>query len=118
MSTHLQWPVTCKRSSFPIKRNKQRYSTEPRDVKPRDSFSYNGLIHRRTVGVEPAGVGNGVVVVMSGDPASKSRPAPTGGPPSTTTPSTRDLQEQLAPGPAHGRHPELEPFCAARSPCR
>lgn len=42
-------------------------------MKPRDSFSYNGLIPRETVGVEPAGVGKGAVVVISGDPASKRR---------------------------------------------
>ncbi|ELW64753.1 60S ribosomal protein L28 [Tupaia chinensis] len=59
-------------SSFLIKRNKQTYSTEPNNLKARNSFRYNGLIHRKTVGVEPAaggkGVGaadgKGVVVVM------------------------------------------------------
>lgn len=46
---------------------------EPSDVKPRDSFRYNGLIHLETEGVEPAGVGKGAVVVTSGGAASKSR---------------------------------------------
>eukprot|EP00069_Balaena_mysticetus_P013990 bmy_08185T0 len=46
-----------------IKRNKQTYSTEPNNLKARNSFRYNGLIHRKTVGVETAADGKGVVVV-------------------------------------------------------
>lgn len=34
------------------------------NLKARNSFRYNGLIHRKTVGVEPAADGKGVVVVM------------------------------------------------------
>ena len=33
-------------------------------MKARNSFRYNGLIHRKTVGVEPAADGKGVVVVI------------------------------------------------------
>ncbi|XP_032951176.1 60S ribosomal protein L28-like [Rhinolophus ferrumequinum] len=51
-------------SSFLIKRNKQTSSTEPRNLKAPNSFHYNGLIHRKTVGVEPAAIGKGVVVIM------------------------------------------------------
>uniref|UniRef100_A0A452VKL6 Large ribosomal subunit protein eL28 n=1 Tax=Ursus maritimus TaxID=29073 RepID=A0A452VKL6_URSMA len=36
---------------------------EPNNLKARNSFRYNGLIHRKTVGVEPAADGKGVVVV-------------------------------------------------------
>ncbi|XP_008589508.1 PREDICTED: 60S ribosomal protein L28 [Galeopterus variegatus] len=64
MSAHLQWMVVRNCSSFLIKRNKQTYSTEPNNLKARNSFRYNGLIHRKTVGVEPAADGKGVVVVM------------------------------------------------------
>ncbi|KAL0609992.1 60S ribosomal protein L28 [Plecturocebus cupreus] len=39
-------------------------SQEPNNLKARNSFRYNGLIHRKTVGVEPAADGKGVVVVM------------------------------------------------------
>uniref|UniRef100_A0A2K5QJG3 Large ribosomal subunit protein eL28 n=1 Tax=Cebus imitator TaxID=2715852 RepID=A0A2K5QJG3_CEBIM len=62
MSAHLQWMVVRNCSSFLIKRNKQTYSTEPNNLKARNSFRYNGLIHRKTVGVEPAADGKGVVV--------------------------------------------------------
>lgn len=47
-------------------------SQEPNNLKARNSFRYNGLIHRKTVGVEPAADGKGVVVVMkrrSGEPS-------------------------------------------------
>nr|KAF6407923.1 ribosomal protein L28 [Molossus molossus] len=105
MSAHLQWMVVRNCSSFLIKRNKQTYSTEPNNLKARNSFRYNGLIHRKTVGVEPAADGKGVVVVMKrrsaqmeedvsvcccwdvlGKEASESRPPPTCGPPSTRMP--------------------------------
>nr|AFM86510.1 60S ribosomal protein L28-like protein [Callorhinchus milii] len=64
MSSHLQWMVIRNCSSFLIKRNKQVYSTEPNNLKARSSFRYNGLIHRKTVGVEPAADGKGIVVVL------------------------------------------------------
>uniref|UniRef100_A0A8I3X212 Large ribosomal subunit protein eL28 n=1 Tax=Callithrix jacchus TaxID=9483 RepID=A0A8I3X212_CALJA len=63
MSAHLQWMVLRNCSSFLIKRNKQTYSTEPDNLKACNSFRYNGLIHRKTVGVEPAADSKGVVVV-------------------------------------------------------
>uniref|UniRef100_A0A8C6AQU5 Large ribosomal subunit protein eL28 n=1 Tax=Monodon monoceros TaxID=40151 RepID=A0A8C6AQU5_MONMO len=52
---------TC--CSFLIKRNKQTYSTKPNNLKAPNSLRYNGLIHRKTVGVEMAADGKGIVVV-------------------------------------------------------
>uniref|UniRef100_A0A4X2JXG4 Large ribosomal subunit protein eL28 n=1 Tax=Vombatus ursinus TaxID=29139 RepID=A0A4X2JXG4_VOMUR len=68
MSAHLQWMVLRNCSSFLIKRNKQTYSTEPNNLKARNSFRYNGLIHRKTVGIEPAADGKGIVVVRGSLP--------------------------------------------------
>lgn len=51
-------------------------SQEPNNLKARNSFRYNGLIHRKTVGVEPAADGKGVVVVMKR--RSGERPFPRG----------------------------------------
>ena len=64
MSAPLQWMVVRNSSSFLIKRNHQTYSTEPNNLKSRNSFRYNGLIHRKTLGVEPAPDGKGVLVVL------------------------------------------------------
>ncbi|XP_040493714.1 60S ribosomal protein L28-like [Ursus maritimus] len=51
-------------SSFLIKRNKKSNSTEPSNLKARNSFRYNKLIHCKTVGVAPVAHGRAVVVVM------------------------------------------------------
>nr|XP_039319779.1 60S ribosomal protein L28-like [Saimiri boliviensis boliviensis] len=64
MSAHLQWMVVRNCSSFLIKRNKLNYSTEPNNLKARNYFRYSRLIHHKTVGVESAADGKGVVVVM------------------------------------------------------
>uniref|UniRef100_G3PUE2 Large ribosomal subunit protein eL28 n=1 Tax=Gasterosteus aculeatus aculeatus TaxID=481459 RepID=G3PUE2_GASAC len=64
MSSHLQWMVIRNCSSFLIKRNGQTYSTEPNNLKSRNSYRFNGLVHKKTVGVEPAADGKGVVVVL------------------------------------------------------
>ncbi|XP_006894479.1 PREDICTED: 60S ribosomal protein L28-like [Elephantulus edwardii] len=45
-------------------KDKLTYSTEPNNLKARNSFRYNGLIHRKTVGMEPAPDNKWVVVVM------------------------------------------------------
>lgn len=50
-------------SSFLIKRNKQMYSTEPDNLKARNSCHYDGLIHHKTMGVELGADGKGVMVV-------------------------------------------------------
>lgn len=63
-SPHLQWMVMRNCSSFLIKRNKQTESIEPNNLKARNSYHYNGLIHRKMVSVEPVADGKGVVVVM------------------------------------------------------
>ncbi|KAK2102308.1 60S ribosomal protein L28 [Saguinus oedipus] len=49
--------------SFMIKRNKQTYSMEPKNLKACNFFYYKGLIHHKTVGMEPAVIGKGVVVM-------------------------------------------------------
>ncbi|TRY94957.1 hypothetical protein DNTS_004644 [Danionella cerebrum] len=63
-SSHLQWMVIRNTSCYLIKRNNQTYSTEPNNLKARNSFRFNGLIHKKSVGIEPAADGKGIVVVM------------------------------------------------------
>jgi len=63
MSSHAAWLVIRNNSSFLIKRNGVTLSREPNNLKSRNSFRYNGLIHKQTVGVEPAKDGKGVVLL-------------------------------------------------------
>ncbi|XP_013406215.1 uncharacterized protein LOC106170767 [Lingula anatina] len=63
MSSHAAWLVIRNNSSFLIKRNGASFTREPNNLKNRNSFRYNGLIHRQTVGVEPAKDGKGVVLL-------------------------------------------------------
>ncbi|XP_077593968.1 large ribosomal subunit protein eL28 isoform X1 [Stigmatopora nigra] len=74
MSSYLQWMVIRNCSSFLLKRNGQTYSTEANNLKSRNSFRFNGLVHRKTVGVQPAPDGKGVVVVTK-KRAGKNKPA-------------------------------------------
>ncbi|KAI8770981.1 60S ribosomal protein L28 [Biomphalaria glabrata] len=57
------WLIIRNNSSTLLKRSKQNMSLEPNNLKSKNSFRYNGLIHRKTIGVEPAKDGKGVVLV-------------------------------------------------------
>merc|ERR1712002_933076 len=59
----LSWLIIRNNSAFLLKRSKQNMSLEANNLKNKNSFRYNGFIHRKTVGVEPAKDGKGVVVV-------------------------------------------------------
>uniref|UniRef100_A0A8D1I1I9 Large ribosomal subunit protein eL28 n=1 Tax=Sus scrofa TaxID=9823 RepID=A0A8D1I1I9_PIG len=114
MSAHLQWMVVRNCSSFLIKRHKQTYGTEPNNLKALNSFHYNGLIHYKTVGVESAADGKGVVVVMKR--RSGQRKLDTSYVRTTINKNTgatqqhpaHDPKEQVLPGFAHGCHPQSQ----------
>ncbi|XP_046368562.1 large ribosomal subunit protein eL28-like [Haliotis cracherodii] len=63
MSADLQWMIIRNNSSFLLKRPGLTVSTERNNLKNINSFRYNGLIRRKTVGVEPAKDGKGIVMV-------------------------------------------------------
>jgi len=64
MSADIQWLIIRNNSSFLMKRrHAPTLSREPNNLKGRNSFRYNGLVRKRTVGVEPASTGKGVVLV-------------------------------------------------------
>merc|ERR1712113_1336173 len=48
---------------FLIKRNDAEFSKEPNNLKNKNGFRYNGLIHNKTVGVEATEDNKGVVLV-------------------------------------------------------
>ncbi|KAL8575713.1 hypothetical protein ACOMHN_055902 [Nucella lapillus] len=62
-SADLSWLIVRNSSCYLLKRNRQNLSLEPNNLKGRNSFRYSGLVHKRTVGVEPAKDGKGVVLV-------------------------------------------------------
>ncbi|CAM2118617.1 unnamed protein product [Caretta caretta] len=64
MLAHLQWMIVRNSSNFLLKQNKATYSTEPNNLKARNSFHYNRLIHRKTVGVKLMADGKGIVVEL------------------------------------------------------
>jgi large subunit ribosomal protein L28e len=68
-SPDLQWMVIRNNSCFLKKGNDLVFSTEPNNLKNRNTFKYNGLIHKRTVGIESCSDGKGIVLVTkTGNP--------------------------------------------------
>merc|ERR1712036_36442 len=63
MSAELQWMIIRNNSSFLLKGSKQTFSKEASNLKSKNSYRYNGLVRRKTVGVEAAADGKGVVLV-------------------------------------------------------
>ncbi|XP_052094452.1 60S ribosomal protein L28-like [Mytilus californianus] len=63
MSADLQWLIIRNNSSYLLKGSRQTFSTEPNNLKAKNCFRYNGLVNRKTVGVEPSKDGKGVVMV-------------------------------------------------------
>merc|ERR1711962_847730 len=63
MSADLQWMIIRNNSSFLLKGSGQTFSKEASNLKSRNSFRFNGLVQKKTVGVEPCADGKGVVLV-------------------------------------------------------
>ncbi|XP_072017943.1 large ribosomal subunit protein eL28-like [Amphiura filiformis] len=63
VSPHLIWSCIRETSSFIKKNSGVTFATEPNNLKNKHTFKYNGLIHHKTVGVEPAADGKGVVLI-------------------------------------------------------
>merc|ERR1740137_504738 len=55
--------VIRNKSCFLVKGSGQTFTTEPNNLKGRNSYRYNGLVRQRTIGIEPASDGKGVVLV-------------------------------------------------------
>jgi len=60
-SSHVQWMVIRSNSSFLHKRKLGTLTTEPNNLKNRNTFRFNGLVHPKVVGVEAVTNGKGVV---------------------------------------------------------
>merc|ERR1739848_306422 len=77
MSAELQWMIIRNNSSFLLKGSGQTFSKEANNLKARNSFRFNGLVQKKTVGVEPCADGKGVMLVTKNAATSASRPAVT-----------------------------------------
>uniref|UniRef100_UPI00397EA50A 60S ribosomal protein L28 n=1 Tax=Salmonella sp. s55004 TaxID=3159675 RepID=UPI00397EA50A len=64
VSSDVQWRIIRKHSSFLRKFGKTIFTLEPNNLKNRNSFRYNGLIHKKTVSVESASDNKGIVLSM------------------------------------------------------
>ncbi|CAF1141346.1 unnamed protein product [Rotaria sordida] len=60
-SSHVQWMIIRNNSSFLHKQKLGTLTKEPNNLKNRNSFRLNGLVHPKVVGVENATKGKGVV---------------------------------------------------------
>merc|ERR1711982_14351 len=63
MSAELQWMIIRNNSSFLLKGSGQTFSKEPNNLRSKNSYRYNGLERRKTIGVEAAADGKGIVLV-------------------------------------------------------
>merc|ERR1712018_48792 len=62
MSAELCWSILRKNSSFLVKSHGLTLTKEANNLTGINSFKYNGLVNKKTVGVEPAPSGKGVVL--------------------------------------------------------
>ncbi|KAJ8038666.1 60S ribosomal protein L28 [Holothuria leucospilota] len=60
----VQWQILKKNSCFTRKFGMNTFTLEPNNLKNRNTYRWNGLIHKKTVGVEAAPDNKGVVLSM------------------------------------------------------
>jgi large subunit ribosomal protein L28e len=65
MSSELQWELVKNSSSFVVRDKKQRiaFSREPNNLRNWHCYKYNGLVHKKAVGIYPGKKNKGVVLV-------------------------------------------------------
>ncbi|WP_411027207.1 60S ribosomal protein L28, partial [Salmonella sp. s54925] len=64
MSASLQWAIIRNNSSFLVKSLGTTFSKEPNNITAKNAFKFNGLIHKKVMGVNPSPDGKGVIVVQ------------------------------------------------------
>ncbi|KAJ9584527.1 hypothetical protein L9F63_021137 [Diploptera punctata] len=65
MSAHLTWMIIRNNNSYLVKKRdiKKPFSTEPNNLNNLSSFRYNGLVHKKSVGIVAAPDNKGFTVV-------------------------------------------------------
>merc|ERR1712002_665636 len=64
MSSELCWSIVRKNSCFLVKSHGLTLTKEPNNLMSKNSFKYNGLVNKKTVGVDAAPSGKGVVLSL------------------------------------------------------
>jgi len=73
MSSHLQWMLLRNNSCFLLRgAHGQTFTTEPNNLKGKNSFRHNGLIHKKTVGIEASKSG---IVLITRKQSCRQKPA-------------------------------------------
>ncbi|KAK3919852.1 60S ribosomal protein L28 [Frankliniella fusca] len=65
MTSHLSWMIVRNNSAFLLKKRNvsKPFSTEPNNLLNLNSYRYNGLVHKKSVGIVPAADKKGFTVV-------------------------------------------------------
>ncbi|ESN91563.1 hypothetical protein HELRODRAFT_165615 [Helobdella robusta] len=75
MSSDLQWMIVRNSSSFLMKRrHAPTFSKERNNLKGLNSYRFNGLIRKKTIGVEPLPDGKGVAIITKNASAHRKLP--------------------------------------------
>merc|ERR1711881_412556 len=64
MSAELCWSIIRKNSCFLLKNNGLQLTKEPNNLAGVNTFKHNGLVNKKTVGVDAAADGKGVVLSL------------------------------------------------------
>ncbi|XP_071801984.1 large ribosomal subunit protein eL28-like [Asterias amurensis] len=73
-SPHVQWSIIRNNSCFLRKGQGHTFSCEPNNLKCKNTFKFNGLIHDKTVGIEATKDGKGVVLVTKKIKGARNKP--------------------------------------------
>merc|ERR1711944_108043 len=63
MSAEVQWMIMRNNHAFLLKRNNREFSKEANNLKNKNNFRYNSLVHKKTIGIEASADSKGVVLV-------------------------------------------------------
>merc|ERR1712183_696439 len=64
MSADLLWSIVRKNSCFLVKSQGLTLTKEPNNLKSVNSFKYNGLVNKKTVGLDAVPTGKGVTLTL------------------------------------------------------
>ncbi|VDD75378.1 unnamed protein product [Mesocestoides corti] len=63
MASHLNWMLIKNTHCFLMKRNGEQFSRDPLNLKGKNCFKYNGLVHKKAIGIKQERGGKGVYFI-------------------------------------------------------